>query len=700
MIFSLRRIETTQWREGLPHQRRIHPILRPNGVLPQVVMLKRIAIHSALAASLMAVLSLAALAQPSDRWGHAAPPEPGAAPWEASSPEARPQTTPQAQPKAKSHGPQAPGASAYVAPDASANPELEPIAAEIRSRLANVLSNSRGAHPDDAAGLAAFYSARNGQPVWTNLNGLNRRAAFAMTEILRADDWGLDASAFELPEPDGAEPLPADLASSEIKLSLAALKYARYARGGRIDYSEAFDLVDEKSRVYDPRSVLQAITAAESADAFLRDLHPKHEAFRRLREALLGMDKATASAPDDAYSYGYDTARADRNRRPSSSGDERQRIIVNMERWRLMPDDLGDFYVWNSIAEQYTRVFDHGKMVLKEKIVVGKSKTPTPMFSATMKYVIFHPEWGVPNSIKLNELAPKLREVSSTYQDNDEDELLWFGDRASHSNVRGSADVLGRLNLKVKLNGREIDPDTVDWNSVDIRRYQFIQPSGKRNVLGVVKFRFPNKHDVYMHDTPERKLFKASKRTFSHGCMRTQHPVHLAEVILAHDHDWPPEYIKQVLAEKGKPKEIKLNNPIPVHITYFTMALDDDGRLRTFPDVYGMDKLMTAALNGKPFRSGQKSKQQAVADANPRASSYREPKPRDSETRRSDSRDDDPIFERPDNHDRSRDRYSDDSSHDRRRWRDDDGDRERDRDSEGDTWSSGRWERLDDLFGR
>ena len=181
-----------------------------------------------------------------------------------------------------------------------------------------------------------------------------------------------------------------------------------------------------------------------------------------------------------------------------------------MERWRWMPDHLGDFYVWDSVTEQYTRVFDHGKMLLMEKIVVGKPQTPTPTFSANMQFIIFNPEWGVPDGIKVNEIAPRLRSAGGGGG------FFFFGGG-------GSSEILQRLGgLRVSMNGHPVDPDSVDWAHVDIRRYQFIQGAGGKNVLGVVKFRFPNKHDVYMHDTPDRHLFGNAPRAFSHGCMRTQ----------------------------------------------------------------------------------------------------------------------------------------------------------------------------------
>lgn len=628
-----------------------------------MVMFSKIALPSALAASLMALMLQPAAAQQSRPVGQARWPalfDLDAAPADDAPPE------PQAQPESRPSRLQAPGAGAAREFEGEASPELEPIAGEIRARLAKIASAERGAHPDDLAGAAAFYAGRRHQPIWTNLRGLDRRAARAMTEIRRAAEWGLNPAAFDLPEPDGADPSPSELAAAEIRLSLAVLKYARHARGGRIDYSEATDVIDEKSNVYEPRSVLQAIAAAESADMFLRGLHPKHAQFQRLRETLLAMDKATSAAPrsgepgDRAFERG--SGRRERSR--TSSNDERQRIIVNMERWRLMPDDLGEFYVWNSIPEQYTRVIDRERVVLKERIVVGKARSPTPMFSARMQFVVFHPEWNVPNSIKQNELLPKLRGASGGGRYGEDDDERPYRSRG------GARSVLSRMGLKVVIEGREIDPDSVNWGSVDIRRYQFVQGSGDGNVLGVVKFRFPNRHDVYMHDTPDKKLFGAAQRAFSHGCMRTQNPVHLAEVVLDHDRSWPPEYIRQLLSEEGKPKEIKLTNSIPVHVTYFTVEVDENGRLSSYPDVYGIDKRMVAALDGQPLRFDLKAQTQSISEARAQTPDER-------------SYDDRP----PDNSSwRPRPQRSE-----RRRPYDDEG---------SDPWSGGPWERFNRLFER
>ena len=164
----------------------------------------------------------------------------------------------------------------------------------------------------------------------------------------------------------------------------------------------------------------------------------------------------------------------------------------------------------------------------------------------------------------------------------------------------GSSEILQRLGgLRVSMNGHPVDPDSIDWSSVDIRRYQFTQGAGGKNVLGVVKFRFPNKHDVYMHDTPDRHLFGDGLRAFSHGCMRTQNPLHLAEVLLAHDKGYNPAQIREMVAS-GQTTEIKLTREIPVHVAYFTAEADEKGQVRYFSDIYGLDGRVASALRGQP----------------------------------------------------------------------------------------------------
>jgi murein L,D-transpeptidase YcbB/YkuD len=246
--------------------------------------------------------------------------------------------------------------------------------------------------------------------------------------------------------------------------------------------------------------------------------------------------------------------------------------------------------VWDNIPEYQMRVLKRGQVVHQSKIIVGKPETQTAVFSANMKYVIFGPEWGVPDSIKIKEILPYLRPSFETGG--------FFG-------VWGGTDtrILEKHNLRVTYNGRPVDASQVDWSSVDIRKFNFIQPAGRSNVLGAVKFRFPNKHDIYMHDTPQRELFDKGVRMFSHGCVRVHNPGRLAEVLLEEDKGWPAGRVRELMdnGAVGISHDVTLTKQIPVHITYFTAVVGEDGEVRSFGDVYGHDRRVAAALTGRPM---------------------------------------------------------------------------------------------------
>ncbi|MEZ5815758.1 MAG: L,D-transpeptidase family protein [Hyphomicrobiaceae bacterium] len=455
--------------------------------------------------------------------------------------------------------------------------EIDPFIASVRTRL-DRWSAARGeAAANDLAALKAYYAENDAERLWTTSDGLSQRAEAAIKALERADEWGLDAAAFDLPPPPRTGALPETLIEAEIRVGLEVLKYARHARGGRLDPPSISKMIDMRPRLYEPRSILEAIAKAPAADTYLEDLNPRHPGFVALKAALSKLRSSETTAANSAAGE-KKTSRA-------SSADER-RIIVNMERWRWLPADLGAFYVWDNVPEQITRVYHDGKEVHHARIVVGKPSTPTPIFSAPMRFVIFHPSWGVPEGIKSKELGPMLRRAQANSSG-------WF-----FSDNEGASRVLRRHQLRVFIGGREINPDSVNWASTDVRRFTFTQPPSRSNVLGVVKFRFPNKFDVYMHDTSERHLFSRAPRTFSHGCMRVENPLKLAETILAYDRGWGKERIAQ-LAARGSTTDVTLEKPVPVHIVYFTATADADGKLHTFRDIYGLDSRVASALAGR-----------------------------------------------------------------------------------------------------
>jgi murein L,D-transpeptidase YcbB/YkuD len=267
------------------------------------------------------------------------------------------------------------------------------------------------------------------------------------------------------------------------------------------------------------------------------------------------------------------------------------RLIANMERWRWLPVDLGPFYVMNNIPEFTSEIWKGKELKLKQKMIAGQPSWPTPMLAASMQYVVFHPDWGMPDGIKMKELLPRLRSASNSG--------FGFFDQLFGGGASGGARVLEAYKLQASLNGRPVDANSVDWNNVDIRRYSFVQPPGADNPLGNVKFRFPNKHDVYMHDTPERGLFAQSFRALSHGCMRVEEPRKTAEVILAEDKGWSSDKVADLYSGSNT---VTLDKPVPVYLVYFTARVDDNGRLVTYGDIYGNDGRVMSALRGHPVR--------------------------------------------------------------------------------------------------
>ena len=471
-------------------------------------------------------------------------------------------------------------AEAPVAPPSPALLALRTMLPQIAAR----------APADDRAAIAELYAAKGGALIWVSERGFTDRADATIAEMRKADDWGLEASDFALPRLPAGALSPEAQARAEITLTLAVLKYARHARGGRFrDPARISKLFDQTPPVRAPKLVLADIAATDAPDQYLRDLHPRHEQFVKLRELLLKLRRGEGGDMQMAYGESLQAAvpglqSAPRVINPRTAADI-DRILVNMERWRWMPVDLGTLYVWNNVPEFMTRVLKSGKIVNSDRIVAGQPAWPTPVFSAGMKTIVFHPSWGVPDGIKRKELLPLLRNSSGG------------GLIGLFTGAPTSRAVLEAHKLQAYHNGRPIDPNQVDWGSANIAAYEFRQPPGPANVLGTVKFLFPNKHDVYMHDTPERGLFARDFRGLSHGCMRVGDPRRLAEVLLAEDKGWSKEKVMNLFT--GGTREVKLDTSIPVHTTYFTAMVDYKGTLRTFGDLYGLDARLGHALLGR-----------------------------------------------------------------------------------------------------
>ena len=455
-----------------------------------------------------------------------------------------------------------------------------PLAAAVRQILEVAPNGLTEREAEERAAITAFYAARAGAPLWLTDGHFNARADALLNEFAKSADWGLDPADFAPPQSLGDASNPDTLAATETALTLAAIKYARFARGGRIMHpaQELSSYLDRAPQLQDPKLTLAALAATEDAGATLRALHPQHPQFEKLRQKYLSLRGEPKTASPKAVSQGKSTRKGGtatatnpfRNLSP-----EAKRVLANMEQWRWMPADMGDLYVWNNIPEYTLRVLANGQQVHTERIVAGLISKQTPIFSRPMRRIVFRPKWKIPESIKVREIWPSLMS-------------------------KGSGGLMAQFGLRIETKEGEVVPtNSVNWSKADIRNYEVIQPPGNHAILGNIKFSFPNPHTVYMHDTQDKHLFAATQRTYSHGCMRVRNPAKLAEVLLNADKGYDAAKIDELIKSGPLDNAVELTRKVPVHITYFTASVDDTGQLVTFRDPYGHERRIIQALEGR-----------------------------------------------------------------------------------------------------
>ncbi|HEX4765580.1 MAG TPA: L,D-transpeptidase family protein [Lichenihabitans sp.] len=461
----------------------------------------------------------------------------------------------------------------------------------------------------DRQAISAFYAARADAPLWIEDGRFGPRAREALARIDHAAEDGLDLKAFPVSVPNASAD-PAELATAELSLTRAAVAYGWQATGGRVDPARLAPLIGAKPDVADAARVLAALAAASDPGAALRAFNPSQPGYAALRDKLaelrgssdmaararipygpilkLGMrDKRvplirarfgldmSSSGSGDASDLVYDTkvAAAVANFQHAhhlpasgiltirtvgilSGGADPRRleteIVANMEAWRWLPRDMGETHLDVNIPD-YSLDLVHGDEVIHHaRVVVGQPDKPTPVFSQTMQFIIVNPYWNVPLSIVKKEMMPKLAADPNYFADH----------------------------------GYE----TVERGGVTYVR----QPPGDSNALGRIKFMFPNKYAVYLHDTNARALFGKEKRALSHGCVRVEAPFKLAEAVLGRSHGWSEARIKKMIG--GEERTIMLPAPLPIHIVYFTAFVDRSGELKLRDDIYGYTGKLEAAL--------------------------------------------------------------------------------------------------------
>ena len=508
-------------------------------------------------------------------------------------------------------------------------PQLTPEQA-IAAAIVHKLKTIKGSHiqitKKETNALISFYDTLNPTLLWVTPDGLTLAAEKAMVELQNADSYGLDARIYKLPKLKSKPASNNDLADAELTLSRSVLQYARHAKGGRVVVGQLGLQLTQAPKLMDPSKVLRLFIGASEPDDILSHMQPKNPQFVKLREKLLELsgrlsDKLPTKIPKgpvlkkgmthaqvvllrkrlklpqsnenaQVFDENVETAikafqkkngvtadgivgpgtRAILNGRTSSKLISK--ITINMERWRWLPENLdgkAGLHVWVNIPGLRVRVVKNGKVIFSQKAIVGQVAHKTPVFSDKMEWIEIHPTWFVPVSIKVHDILPSLRRPTST--------------------------VMQRYNLKVNCGKYGTDPKKIDWHKIDIRKCSFTQPAGPKSVLGDFKFKFPNKHSVYLHSTHKPSLFNGSKRFYSHGCVRVMKPRTLATLLLGNNHGMTKATIDRIADGPQILHTEKLQHPVPIHLTYFTALFDDNGKFVTRPDVYNYDARLRVALS-------------------------------------------------------------------------------------------------------
>jgi murein L,D-transpeptidase YcbB/YkuD len=496
---------------------------------------------------------------------------------------------------------------------------IDPQTAAIRAALATAGTEGSFLDKRDAAAVAEYYAEQGYTPSWIVDGKLTAGAKGIIARIQKAEIDGLDPAAYPMPAPDSVLTTIADEAAADVRLSQAIVTYARHAHSGRLDPAAVSQNFDYKAHLLDPIEVLASLSASYNPSAIFDSFSPKHPEFIALRDQLAKARNTTVETPilvpdganlkvgvkdprvvvlrrrlmvtdptDDLQLYDKSVAAAVKafqsanglkadgalgkgslavmNAPPENDTDT---ILVNMERWRWMPEQLGKFYVRVNIPNFNLDVYRDGVVDFTTRIVVGQTDKQTPIFSDEIETAVVNPTWNVPASIAVKEMLPKLQ-----------------SGQGALNGYQVFANFDGRF--------RAVDPMMVDWSTVDMRRIQIKQPPGERNALGSIKFLFPNPYAVYLHDTPSKSFFERDYRALSHGCMRVMNPWDFAAALLQDDPKVSVAGLRKLVG--GRESAVNLTTHIPVHITYFTAWVDETGALVTRKDVYGHDRHMKELL--------------------------------------------------------------------------------------------------------
>lgn len=516
---------------------------------------------------------------------------------------------------------------------------LSEVTDQIRAKLdyespgENILVAGTELRP--GAKIHAFYADRNFEEIWSK-DGILLEIAYEMRHEIRQSKYdGLNPEdynlrlieayfkTFETNKASQIKNEPGDLASLDLLLTNAFFYLSEHLHQGKVDPSQLKGQwgIPLKPLTMDYSKLLKTAIVENDIRRNLEKLYPKFTIYKKSREVLRSLDEQTKGelpewkkikldksikAGDTHPSipalrerlafWGYlkDTLHKDsrvydslmaesvqvfqkKNGMDSdgilgkntvsalnfSPADLLDKAAVNLERLRWLPDTIQNLnLIVVNIANFQLDYLTKSDTVFSSKVIVGKEYTASPIFSAQMSYIVFSPYWNIPNSITRKEIIPA---------------------------VRRNSDYLHQKNMEViTSSGKVVDPSSINWGSKSFP-YLIRQKPGENNSLGLVKFMFPNRYSVYIHDTPARSLFDREVRAMSHGCIRLQNPAKFAQILLSHDPTWSPEKIELAMHQSSE-QIVNLPQKIPVVILYLTFWADSNGEANFRPDIYNRDQ--------------------------------------------------------------------------------------------------------------
>ncbi len=473
----------------------------------------------------------------------------------------------------------------------------------------------------------AFYTGRNWQTAWVSGSRPTRQADGLITLFEQSAAKGLRPDDYDSAKwADRVSRLDSDRQRAEFDLAMtvAAMRYISDLHIGRVNPQHFAFGVDVQAKKYDlPQFLAQQVVGANDVAAALKGVEPQSDAYRQTLAALaryqaLAGQQAHDPSQTAPVTLGMNPAALGKRLALEGDADIRsfqvrhglandgrltpqtvaafnvpmsvrvQQLEDTLERYRWLPDEYQNPAILVNIPEFALRTYtpDH-KPAFMMNVVVGqamKDEHKTPVLTKEMKYIVLRPFWNVTTGIVKKEIVPHI-EANKGYMN-------------AHN-----FEVVDRSGQPVK-----------GWTAGELEqgRYMVREQPGPKNSLGLVKFMFPNKFDVYLHSTPAPELFARTRRDFSHGCIRIADPEKLAAWVLRDQPEWTPEAIHEAMESGQDNKTVNLKKPLPVLLFYATAIVDDQGKVRFFDDIYGYDKDMEGVLQkGPPYPVAPEEKAQS-----------------------------------------------------------------------------------------